>query len=450
MAASSSFSAGLSSPSAALQSDANAPATPLGTTHAPAEKNPASTGAAPRPSPADRFGSAIESIRAPIIVVAPDSFKGSLSAEAVSHALADGLRRALPEATIRLCPMADGGEGTLDALVAANRSHAQCESLVVANAAGQDRAAKIGFIQRTDGCDAIIETAEIVGITDPDGMRVDVAERTTLGVGEALLAALTREPSLRRVYVALGGSSTNDGGAGLLCALGARLFDAEDRPLPPLPSALSGVARIDLAQLDPRLQTIELIAMSDVDNPLCGPRGATAVFGPQKGVDQAQVAILDAALAHFADCLETATAKRLRDAPGAGAAGGLGYALLMLGARFRPGAEVVADQIGLDAALHEADWLISGEGRSDVQTLGGKAPFVACRRAAALGVPTTLLSGAVDAAALSVLGQYFSGCLSIASGPMPLADAMHNAAALLSDAAEQLARLRYRLTVSTR
>jgi glycerate kinase len=398
--------------------------------------------------------------RAPKIVIAPDSFKGSLSAADVAAAIAAGVRRVLPNAEIQCCPMADGGEGTLDALIT---GAARRISVDAADAAAVWRDLGTGEVAGTPRADArravpvallgdggaLIESASIVGITDPDGMAAPVEHRSTTGIGHALLALLDRlpdapgEPPLDRVYIALGGSSTNDGGAGMLQALGARLLDADGRDIPPCPSAFHRLTQIDLTALDARLTRVRLIAMSDVDNPLCGEQGATAVFGPQKGVRADQVAALDQALARFADCLEAAHGQSARERPGAGAAGGLGYALLILGAAMEPGAEVVAKQVGLDAALAGADWLFTGEGRSDAQTLRGKAPFVACRHARALGVPTTLLSGAVDRAALKALSEHFNGCVAIAPGPMTLEDAIDAAAELLADAAEQLSRIRY-------
>jgi len=222
-----------------------------------------------------------------------------------------------------------------------------------------------------------------------------------------------------------------------------RLFDAHGNALEPTPDALARVARVDASALDARVAQASFVAMSDVDNPLTGDHGATAIFGPQKGVRADEVATIDAALARFADLLEAALDRRERDEPGAGAAGGLGFALRMLGARFEPGAEVVARQVGLDAALADADWLITGEGRSDVQTLHGKAPYIACRHATAAGVPATLLSGAVDATALPRLSEHFSGCFSPAPGPITLDVAIRDAAALLANEAEQLTRLKY-------
>ncbi|SPB16412.1 glycerate kinase [Caballeronia novacaledonica] len=372
---------------------------------------------------------------APIVVIAPDSFKGSLSAEGVANAIAEGIRRARPDADIRIRPMADGGEGTLDAMLSAGGER---RMLNVRGAAAARRDAATGLL---DDGGAIIETAEVVGITDPDGMAVPVTERSTLGMGEAIRALL--DSGARKFYVALGGSSTNDGGAGLLVGLGLKLFDAAGKELAPVPSALAQIARIDASKLDPRVKDAEFVGMSDVDNPLTGDHGATAIFGPQKGVTPEQVAEIDAALAHFADLLEPAMGVAKRDEPGAGAAGGLGFALHMLGARFETGAEVVAREIGLDAALEGANWLITGEGRTDVQTLHGKAPFIACKHARDQGVPASLLSGAVDSAALPRLSEFFSGCFSPAPGPITLETAIRDAARLLANEAEQLTRLRF-------
>jgi glycerate kinase len=391
-----------------------------------------------RAATARQFGN-----RAPVVVIAPDSFKGSLSAADVAGAIGAGIQRALPDAQVRIRPMADGGEGTLDALLVRGGER---RLLQVRGASGAPRQAASAWLP--DGSTAL-ETAEVVGITDPVGMGVPVSARSTLGLGDAIrivLDANERAPASnrsRRMLVALGGSSTNDGGAGLLAALGVRFLDAHGRPVEPSPDGLANLAKVDITGLDPRLAQVEFIAMSDVDNPLNGAHGATAVFGPQKGVAANDVGRIDATLARYADLLEAAFGRTARAAPGAGAAGGLGYALLMLGAQFRAGAEVVADEIGLDDALNGADWLITGEGRSDVQTLHGKAPFVACRRAVRQGVPATLLSGAIDPDALPLLSDHFSGCFSPTPGPITLEAAIANTNKLLADCAEQLTRLRF-------
>lgn len=371
--------------------------------------------------------------RPPRIVIAPDSFKGSLSAQEVASAIGAGIHAAIPEAEVLLCPIADGGEGTLDALLQAGGEWRQ---LRVRGAAGALLDARAGVL--SDGS-AVIESAEIVGLTDAAGTALAVDQRNTRGIGEALLALL--DAGAKRFLIALGGSSTNDGGIGMLVALGLKLYDAGNRELPPTPQLLGQLARVDVSSLDPRLQQITIIAMSDVDNPLCGEHGATAIFGPQKGVTPDQVKPLDALLGHFATLFEQASGRQAAHLPGAGAAGGLGYALLMLGAQFQSGAETVADYIGLDTALAGADWLITGEGRSDAQTLHGKAPFIAAQRARKAGVSASLLSGGVDRGSLAALQTGFDGCFSIVFGPASLQDAIGNAAPLLSASAEQMARL---------
>jgi len=371
---------------------------------------------------------------APTIVLAPDSFKGSLTAQQACDALSEGLLRVYPHAQLRACPMADGGEGTLDALLSRSGTR---RILTVHGASGVLREASAGVF---DDGSAIIETAEIVGITDAIGMAIAVEARSTAGLGEAIRALL--DQGTRRILIGLGGSSTNDAGVGMLSALGVHFYDAQGGALEAVPAALASLARVDASGLDPRLAHTALIAMSDVDNPLCGPQGATAVFGPQKGVRPAQHNELDSLLGHCASLLESALGRTAQHAPGAGAAGGLGFALQLLGAEFRRGADVVAEHLGLGEALRDADWMITGEGRSDLQSLRGKAPMIACRYAHEAGVPISLLSGAIGPEALPALSLYFAGCFSLAAGPMTLGDAVANAHALLANAAQQIGLLR--------
>jgi glycerate 2-kinase len=373
-------------------------------------------------------------MRQPIVVIAPDSFKGSVSATAAATAIARGIARVWPDAELRLCPMADGGEGTLDAILSRG---GQRRTARVAGAGGAPIDAAYGWIDAD--ATAVIEAAQVVGLTDPAGTAVDVERRSTVGVGELIRAAL--DAGARRFMIGLGGSSTNDGGAGMLAALGLSLTDDSGGRVEPTPDGLAALAAIDSRSLDPRLTGARITIMSDVNNPLTGEHGATAIFGPQKGVRRERVAELDARLAQFAVLAERATGRSARDLPGAGAAGGLGFALQLLGGEIRSGAEVVADLVGLDVALTGADWLITGEGRTDVQTLLGKTPFVVARRAAAKVVPATLLSGAVERAALPELAGHFAGCFSLAFGPTTLEECLRDANALLTDGAEQLARL---------
>ena len=370
----------------------------------------------------------------PVIVIAPDSFKGSIAASGAASAVAQGLRRVWPGADLRLCPMADGGEGTLDAVLSRGGQHLTAR---VGGASGKTVEASYGVV--SEGRTAIIEAAQIVGLTDPDGTAIDVEQRSSRGVGELIRKLL--DSGLREFMVGLGGTSTNDGGAGMLAALGLRLLDAKGRTVDATPEGLANLATVDAEGFDPRLRQTTVTVMSDVDNVLAGPRGATAIFGPQKGVRPERVGELDARLARFAALVEKAMGKTARAQPGAGAAGGLGFALQLLGGEVRSGAEVVADLIGLDAAIRGANWVITGEGRTDAQTLLGKTPLVVARRGAAMGVPATLISGGIDRIALPELSRHFAGCFSLTDGPMTLEDCVANAARLLADRAEQAGRL---------
>ncbi len=292
----------------------------------------------------------------PIVVIAPDSFKGSVTAAEAAASIAEGLRHVWPDVELRLCPMADGGEGTLDAVLSRGGQHLTAR---VTGAAGKTVEAGYGIVG--EGKIAIIEAAQIVGLTDPDGTAIDVEQRSSRGIGELMAKLL--DGGLMEFMVGLGGTSTNDGGAGMLAALGLRLLDAKGSAVDATPEGLAELAAVDAVGLDPRLRQTTITIMSDVDNVLAGPRGATAIFGPQKGVRPERVGELDARLARFAALVEKALGKAARDRPGAGAAGGLGFALQLLGGEMRSGAEVVADLIGLDAALHGANWVITGEGR---------------------------------------------------------------------------------------
>lgn len=373
------------------------------------------------------------------VVLAPDSFKGSLSAPDVCAALARGLAKASPGIVIVARPMADGGEGTLDAVLAASGSGARRATARVAGAGSGSVDAAYGILTHEGVTTAVLEAAQVVGITDVPAMHVPVRDRSTRGLGE--LMRLLLDQGIRHFMIGLGGSSTNDGGSGLLAALGVELIGDTGAPIAATPAGLASLARIATTGFDPRLAQCEIRIMSDVNNPLNGALGATAIFGLQKGVQPAEVAVFDATLARFARLAEAAFGREVADRPGAGAAGGLGFALQLLGARMQSGADVVAGLIGLHAALAEADWAITGEGRSDAQTLLAKAPFVVAQRGAALGVPVTLLSGAVDGAALPALDAHFAGCFGLPAGPMDLAACIGDAAALLEARAGELARL---------
>lgn len=370
----------------------------------------------------------------PVVVVAPNSYKGSVSATAAAAALSRGLARVWPDGERRICPMADGGEGTLDAIFSRGGRRGSAR---VSGASGAPIDAAFGLIE--GDAIAVIESAQVVGLTEANGIATAVEQRSTRGLGELVRTLL--DAGIRKFMIGLGGSSTNDAGAGMLATLGVKLVDGKGRDVEPTPLGLKALAQVDASTLDPRMAEAQITIMSDVTNPLCGERGATAIFGPQKGVATERVAEIDATLARFAPLAERAIGRGVKDRPGAGAAGGLGFALLLLGGELRSGAEVVADLLGLDAALDGAHWLITGEGRTDRQTLLGKAPFVAARHAAARGVPVTLVSGSIDRSALAELRSRFTSCHALAFGPATLEECVANAPALLADTAEQLARL---------
>jgi len=373
-------------------------------------------------------------VRHPTVVIAPNSFKGSVSATGAAAAISKGLKRVWPEAELRICPMADGGEGTLDAVLSRGGRRGIRR---VEGASGAALDAAFGLIE--DDATAVIEIAKIVGLTDATGTAAPVERRSTRGLGELMRQLL--DAGVRTFMVGLGGSSTNDAGAGFLSALGLKLLDAKGQEVEPTPAGFASLAHIDASALDLRLAETRITIMSDVNNPLCGERGATAIFGPQKGVERDDVAKIDAALARFAKLAECAVRRSAKDRAGAGAAGGLGFALQLLGGEMRSGADVVAELLGLDAALEGADWLITGEGRTDRQTLLGKAPLVAARHAAAKAVPVTLISGSIDREALPELAEHFTSCHSLTFGPTTIEDCLAKADALLADSAEQLARL---------
>ncbi len=373
-----------------------------------------------------------------IVVIAPDSFKGSLTSIEAAQAMALGIQRVWPDAECRLLPMADGGEGTLDACLHEDAAGERLQARVRGAGLGQ-RDAQFGITQRDGKAIAVIEVAQVVGITDSNGMAAPVGQRTTFGVGELLRQVLDR--GVRDVMLGLGGSSTNDGGAGLLVGLGARLLDAAGQAVEPVPNQLQRVVKVDLGGLDARIAQCRLTILSDVNNPLTGPHGATAVFGPQKGVTPDLQARFDAAIGNFAECAEQAFQRAVRTLPGAGAAGGLGFACRLLGGTVHSGAEVIVGLLQLDRAIEDAGWVLTGEGRSDAQTLHGKTPEVVARHARQQRLPVTLLSGSVDRTALPALNEIFDGCFSLTFGPSTLPELMADSRALLADAAGQLACL---------
>lgn len=369
------------------------------------------------------------------LVIAPDSFKESLSARAVAEAIAAGWARVYPDAELLLCPMADGGEGTVDALLSATGGALQ--QTRVSGPLGDPVEAHWGLLPDAQ---AIIEMAEASGLHRVEPARRDVLAASSFGTGELIRAAL--DAGVRRIVLGLGGSATNDGGAGLLAALGVRFLDVQGTELPPGGAALARLRQIDLTGLDTRLAQVEVMVAADVDNPLCGPRGASAVFGPQKGASPEQVAQLDAALGHYADVMAATLGEDLRDQSGVGAAGGLGFAArAVLRAGFRPGVELVAELSGLAQAVQGADLVITGEGRLDGQSLHGKTPVGVARIARAAGVPVIALAGSLGDGYQRLYAEGIGAAFSLAPGPLSLEQAMQQAADQLSARAADLARL---------
>ncbi|WP_347900643.1 glycerate kinase [Pseudomonas purpurea] len=370
------------------------------------------------------------------IVIAPDSFKDSLSAERVATAIAQGLAEVWPEAQLVKCPMADGGEGTVESVLAACDGQLRCTR--VQGPLGMAVDAHWGWLPQSHT--AIIEMAEASGLQLVPVDKRDACTSSTVGTGELIRAAL--DAGAQRVILAIGGSATNDAGAGALQALGLRLLDATGQPLKPGGLALAQLAQIDLSELDPRLAQVRFDIAADVNNPLCGPQGASAIFGPQKGASPEQVQQLDQALGHFAVLCARVLEKDVSDEPGSGAAGGLGFAAkAFLGAQFRPGVEVVAELVGLAEAIRGADLVITGEGRFDAQTLRGKTPFGVARIAHQQGVPVIVIAGTLGEGYQHMYEHGVDAAFALTPGPMSLEQACAQAPGLLRDRARDIARV---------
>lgn len=329
------------------------------------------------------------------VLIAADKFKGSLTAVEVADRVSAGIRKARPEARIEAVPVADGGDGTVAAAVAGGFTRHEVE---VTGPTGASVTAAFALREGT----AVVEMAEAAGLQHlPRGVFVPLTA-TTYGVGELLLAAL--DAGAHTVILGVGGSATTDGGAGMLDALGARLLDRDGDTVPWGGGGLRELVTADLSGLDERLGKTEFVLASDVDNPLTGPKGAAAVYGPQKGASDADVTLLDDALTHLAEVLG---AQEAAASPGAGAAGGIGFAALVgLRARFRPGIEIMMEELGVEAAIGRACLVITGEGSLDEQTLHGKAPAGVAAAARRAGKPVVAVCGrlAIDAARLEAAG----------------------------------------------
>ncbi len=360
------------------------------------------------------------------VLIAPDSFKGSLTSVQVARALADGWHRARPGDDLHLAPLADGGEGTLVAIEAAGGW--QWREADATDPLGRPIRAR--WLRRDDGRAAVVEMAEASGLSLVATPERDAARATSEGTGDMLRAVL--DEGIRDIALGIGGSATTDGGAGLLRSLGAAVSD--------------DLSSVDLGGLDPRLPETRLRIACDVTNPLLGPTGAAAVYGPQKGASPSEVVALDMRCARFADALERAAGRRERDTPGAGAAGGVGFAMLTLAGQFaelelRPGVDLVMEEAGFDRALAAAQLVITGEGRIDAQTAYGKTALGVAKRAHAAGKPCIAVGGGVTPEGVVAMQAVGAMTVPVIETPQTVEAAMDAGAAPVERCGERLARL---------
>lgn len=369
------------------------------------------------------------------IVLAPDSFKESMTASEAVAAMRAGVQQVLPDAECVGVPMADGGEGTVDAVVDA--LYGQRVEVDVAGPLGKTVTAQYGYIPLRQL--AVIEMAAASGLELVPRDHRDVLHSSTFGVGQLIIAALDR--GAEEFLIGLGGSATNDGGTGMLAALGVVFRDADGHPLPPGGAALERLDSIDVSNLDPRLRNARIHIASDVTAPLLGPTGASAVFGPQKGATAADVERLEAALSRLVSITRTTLGASHPDRPGAGAAGGLGFALLdFLGAVSKPGVDEIAETVGLERAVKDADWVFTGEGSVDAQTVMGKTPFGVTQVAAKAGARVVIFAGRVAPDASVLFEHGVDRLVQITPAGTPIERALRDGAAALTRATADVCR----------
>ena len=370
------------------------------------------------------------------IVVAPDSFKGSVSALEAANAMEQGLRRIFPDAVIEKIPMADGGEGTVQSLVDATGGHIQTHRVV----APLENEVEAQFGILAGGGTAVIEMASASGLTLVPADKRNPLRTTTYGTGQLIHAAL--EGGCRRLIIGIGGSATNDGGAGMAEALGVRLLDANGNQIPRGGAGLGQLASIDITGLHPAIAETETVVACDVNNPLTGPDGASHVYGPQKGATPEMIETLDGHLAHFDSVLTRTLGKSFNDVPGAGAAGGLGAGLMaFLNAELQLGVDIMIDAVNLEERVKGASVVFTGEGQLDFQTAFGKTPVGVARVAKAHNIPVIAIAGGIAEGAEAVYDAGIDAMLGIVQEPMSLEDAVEDATRLIANTAEQAARL---------
>ncbi len=369
------------------------------------------------------------------ILIAPQSLKGSLTAAEAGSAIAQGVRAIYPEAEIEVVPVADGGEGTVQALVDA--SSGKIIQKMVTGPLGEPVPAFFGLMG--DGSTAVIEMAACAGLPLVPPEKRDPRITTTYGVGELILAAL--DYGSQHFVIGIGGSATNDGGAGMAQALGASLLNVQGTEITHGGAALASLGHISTSNIDARLQACTVEVACDVTNPLCGPTGASAVYGPQKGATPEMVEELDKALAVYAQIIEQDLGMSVREIPGAGAAGGLGAGLMaFLHAKLRPGAQIVFEAVGLEERIRKADLVITAEGQIDAQTAYGKSVGAVAEIAKRYSLPVLAFAGSLGENYQIVYKLGVDAVAALPASPMTLTYAMENATRLISDAAERACR----------
>ncbi|NUY56968.1 hypothetical protein BZG78_00725 [Salinivibrio sp. MA351] len=370
------------------------------------------------------------------IVIAPDSFKESLSAPQVANAIQTGMAAALPNATFSLLPMADGGEGFAQSMLerlGGERFH--CD------VTGPDfRPVTASFVINREQRLAVLDVASASGLPLMPSTAKNPLHTTSLGTGELIRAALDHD--IDEIIIGLGGSATNDAGAGILTALGARLLDGAGKPIIPTGHGLGALMTLDLSTLDSRLRAVTLTAACDVDNPLCGPDGAATVFGPQKGATVSHIRSLEQHLHRFARICHYQLGHAIAHFPGAGAAGGIGAALGgLLNAQLVPGVELLLTRTHAYSTLAQADWIITGEGRVDGQTQHGKVPMALARIGQSHHIPVVVIAGSVGDNCDTLYQHGVKAIFPIQPGPCSLSEALVNTASNVTRTAENIARL---------
>tara|TARA_Y100000588_G_scaffold75854_2_gene79098 strand:- start:6278 stop:7420 length:1143 start_codon:yes stop_codon:yes gene_type:complete len=369
------------------------------------------------------------------IIIAPQTFKGSISALNVAKAMESGVLKVIPNANITLVPVADGGDGTLETLV--ETSNGDIRTIEVTGPMGDRIEAQWGAMG--DGKTAVIEMARTSGLALVPEQNMNPLISTTFGLGETIKHAL--DSGFRKFIIGIGGSATNDAGAGMAQALGIHFLDANGKELSFGGAALSKLDQIDLKSLDARALQSEFLVACDVSNPLTGPEGASAIYGPQKGASPEMVDQLDSALRNFGNIISRDIDIDVDKIPGSGAAGGLGAGLTaLLGATLRKGVDIVLDSVNLDSHLKDADLVITGEGQMDYQTIYAKAPIGVAERSSLYGVPVIAISGSLGENYQVVHKHGISAVGAITTSPMTLSDASENASSLISSSVEQALR----------